>query len=491
MKRITSLLLLLGATLSSYAQQVLTLDSCRALALANNKELRISQEKVNAAHYEKKAAFTNYLPKIDFTGGYMRTQKEISLLSDEQKQSISNIGTTAGAQLQEQIKQLAASDPVLGSLLQPLQGVIPGLTAGLTAGLNGVGQGLVDAFRTDTRNMTVGAATLTQPLFMGGKIIAYNKITKYAERLAESQHATGMQDLILQTDQVYWQIISLVNKKKLAENFLELVQKLDSDVDKMIKEGVATKADGLSVKVKVNEAEMMLTQVDNGLNLSKMLLCQLCGLPLETDFQLADESMKDLPLPNTYTEANVSTALSNREELKSLELASEIYRQKVNVVRADFLPSVALTANYLVTNPSLVNGFENKFRGMWAAGVVVKIPVFHWGEGIYKVKAAKAEANIARYKLEDIKEKVELQVTQNSYKVNESTKKLALAEKNMEKAEENLRYANLGFKEGVIPTSNVLEAQTAWFSAQAGKIDAQIDVKMSELYLNKSMGILK
>lgn len=487
MKRITSLLLLLGATLSSYAQQVLTLDSCRALALANNKELRISQEKVNAAHYEKKAAFTNYLPKIDLTGGYMRTQKEISLLSDAQKQSISNIGTTAGAQLQEQIKQLAASDPVLGSLLQPLQGVIPGLTAGL----NGVGQGLVDAFRTDTRNMTVGAATLTQPLFMGGKIIAYNKITKYAERLAESQHATGMQDLILQTDQIYWQIISLVNKKKLAENFLELVQKLDSDVDKMIKEGVATKADGLSVKVKVNEAEMMLTQVDNGLNLSKMLLCQLCGLPLETDFQLADESMKDLPLPNTYTEANVSTALSNREELKSLELASEIYRQKVNVVRADFLPSVALTANYLVTNPSLVNGFENKFRGMWAAGVVVKIPVFHWGEGIYKVKAAKAEANIARYKLEDVKEKVELQVTQNSYKVNESTKKLALAEKNMEKAEENLRYANLGFKEGVIPTSNVLEAQTAWFSAQAGKIDAQIDVKMSELYLNKSMGILK
>lgn len=487
MKRFTSLLLLLGATLSSYAQQVLTLDSCRALALANNKELRISQEKVNAAHYEKKAAFTNFLPKIDLTGGYMRTQKEISLLSDEQKQSISNIGTTAGAQLQEQIKQLAASDPVLGSLLQPLQGVIPGLTAGL----NGVGQGLVDAFRTDTRNMTVGAATLTQPLFMGGKIIAYNKITKYAERLAESQHATGMQDLILQTDQIYWQIISLVNKKKLAENFLELVQKLDSDVDKMIKEGVATKADGLSVKVKVNEAEMMLTQVDNGLNLSKMLLCQLCGLPLETDFQLADESMKDLPLPNTYTEANVSTALSNREELKSLELASEIYRQKVNVVRADFLPSVALTANYLVTNPSLVNGFENKFRGMWAAGIVVKIPVFHWGEGIYKVKAAKAEANIARYKLEDIKEKVELQVTQNSYKVNESTKKLALAEKNMEKAEENLRYANLGFKEGVIPTSNVLEAQTAWFSAQAGKIDAQIDVKMSELYLNKSMGILK
>lgn len=487
----------MGVIFNGYAQQILTLDSCRSLALANNKELRIAQEKINAAHYQKKAAFTNFLPKVDLTGAYIRTQKEVSLLSDEQKQTIGNIGTTTGNQLQQimqsadfqaAMKQIAASNPGLAA---GLQGLLPGMVSGLTTGLNGVGQSFVDALHTDTRNLTVGAVTLTQPLFMGGKIIAYNKITKYAERLAESQHATGMEDLILNTDQAYWQVISLVNKKKLAEGFLQLVQKLDSDVQQMVAEGVATKADGLSVKVKVNEAEMTLTQVDNGLSLSKMLLCQLCGLPLDADIRLADEDMENLTLPNTYVESNVSTALANREELKSLELASQIYRQKVNVARSEFLPSVAITANYLVTNPSLVNGFENKFRGMWAAGVVVSVPILHWGEGIYKVKAAKAEANIARYRLEDVKEKVELQVTQSSYKVNEATKKLAMAEKNMEKAEENLRYANLGFKEGVIPTSNVLEAQTAWLSAQSGKIDAQIDLKMSELYLNKSMGTLK
>lgn len=479
MKRFTSFLLLSLFTVGTYAQRILNLDSCRALALTNNKELRIGQEKINAAHYQRKAAFTNYLPKIDVMGTYMHTQKEISLLSDDQKQSISHIGTSTSAAL----KEMAANNPILSTLLlalQPLEG-----------GLNSMGQGLVDALRTDTRNLYAGTATLTQPLFMGGKIIAYNKITKYAEQLARSQHATGMQEVILNTDQAYWQVISLTNKKKLAESFLKLVQKLDEDVDKMVAEGVATKADGLSVKVKVNEAEMTLTQVDNGLSLSKMLLCQLCGLPLDTDLQLADQNMENLALPATYTESNIDLALANREELKSLELASKIYQQKVNVARSEFLPTVGLTANYLVSNPSLLNGFENKFRGMWGIGVVVKIPVFHWGEGIYKVKAAKAEANIARYQLEDVKEKVELQVTQSSYKVNEAAKKLAMAEKNMEKAEENLRYATLGFKEGVIPTSNVLEAQTAWLSAQSGKIDAQIDLKMSEIYLNKSMGTLK
>ena len=487
MKKYIGLILAAGISLNSFAQQILTLDSCRALALKNNKELRISQEKINAAHYERKAAFTNYLPKIDIMGGYVRTQKEISLLSDEQKQTIGNLGTAAGTQLQQGLQALAMQNPGLAA---GLQGLLPGAVSGLTTGLNSIGQGIVDAFHTDTRNLTIGAATLTQPIFMGGKIIAYNKITKYAERLAEAQHATGLQDIILNTDQAYWQVVSLANKKKLAESFLSLVRKLDTDVDKMVNEGVATKADALSVKVKVNEAEMTLTQVENGLSLSKMVLCQLCGLPLNTDITLADEDISNLTLPNTYAEANVSTALANRQELKSLELASEIYRQKVNVVRSEFLPSVAVMANYLVTNPSLVNGFENRFRGMWAAGITVKIPVFHWGEGIYKVKAARAEANIARYKLEDVKEKVELQVTQSSYKVNEATKRLAMAEKNMEKAKENLKYANLGFKEGVIPTSNVLEAQTAWLSAQSGKIDAQIDVKLSELYLNKSMGTL-
>ena len=85
MKRFLSIILLTGLTLGVHAQRVLTLDSCRVLALENNKELRIAQEKINAAHYQKKAAFTNYLPKIDVTGTYMRTQKEISLLSDEQK----------------------------------------------------------------------------------------------------------------------------------------------------------------------------------------------------------------------------------------------------------------------------------------------------------------------------------------------------------------------------------------------------------------------
>ncbi|WP_448788501.1 TolC family protein [Bacteroides graminisolvens] len=486
MKRLVSITLFAGITFSLQAQIALTLDSCRALAMENNKELLIGQEKIKAAHYQNKAAFTNYLPKLSATGTYIRNQKEISILNDEQKAGLSQLGTTVGTQVKGFAQQLAVAHPELVPLITSLGNF------DIATPLNAAGNSIVDAFRTDTRNMYAGAITLTQPLYMGGKIRAYNKITQYAEELARQQHHTGMQEVILSTDQAYWQVISLVNKKKLAEGYLKLLQKLESDVDHMIAEGVATKADGLSVKVKVNEAEMTLTKVEDGLSLSKMLLCQLCGLDLSTNVVLADENMNDLPiLLKENSEINMETAYASRPELKSLELASLIYKQKVNVTRAEHLPTVALLGNYLVSNPSVYNGFENKFKGMWNVGVMVQVPIWNWGEGVYKTKAAKAEAQIAKYHLQDAREKVELQVNQAAFKVTEAKKKLIMASKNLEKANENLRYATLGFEEGVIAPANVLEAHTAWLSAQSEKIDAQIDIKLTEIYLQKSLGTLK
>lgn len=487
MKKLFLLTILLSLTFIVKAQSFLSLDSCRALALANNKDLLISNEKINAAHYQRKAAFTNYLPNFSATGAYMRNQKEFSLLNNDQKATLSGLGTNLAGPIQQAATEIVTAHPELKPLIASLSGK---LGAALPA-LDQAGNSLVDALRTDTRNVYAGAITLTQPLYMGGKIRAYNKITKYAEELAQEQHHGGMQEVIMSTDQAYWQVISLVNKKKLAEGYLKLLQQLDGDVEKMINEGVATKADGLSVRVKVNEAEMTLTKVEDGLSLARMLLCQLCGIDLSSPITLADENMEDIPLLTTDPHFDLSTAYENRPEIRSLELATQIYKQKVNVTRAEHLPSIALMGNYMVTNPSVFNSFENKFKGMWNVGVMVQIPIWHWGEGIYKTRAAKAEARIAQYQLQDAREKIELQVNQAAFKVKEAGKKLVMSSKNMEKAEENLRYATLGFKEGVIATSNVLEAQTAWLSAHSEKIDAQIDVKLTEIYLKKSLGTLK
>ena len=115
---------------------------------------------------------------------------------------------------------------------------------------------------------------------MGGKIRAYNQITKYAEELAKTQKSTAVKDLVFQTDEIYWQVVSLVYKKKLAESYADLLDSLYQNVEAMIAEGVATQSDGLTVAVKQNEAQITLTKVSDGLSLSKMLLAQICGLTI-------------------------------------------------------------------------------------------------------------------------------------------------------------------------------------------------------------------
>ena len=121
---------------------------------------------------------------------------------------------------------------------------------------------------------------------------------------------------------------------------------------------------------------------------------------------------------------------------------------------------------------------------------MVRIPVWNWLEGTYKVRAAKAATTIATLEMDETKEKIALQISQSNFKLNEAYKKLSMAKKNVEKAEENLRCANVGFKEGVLQTTDVMEAQTAWMQAQSQKIDAEVDVKISQVNQKKALGVL-
>ena len=456
MKRIIVLVGLLVCSGYASSQQTLTLEECRNLAIQNNKELQMSGEKVKAANEERKAAFTKYFPQLSAMGGYMWNQKDINLLDMDALSA--KLGSALGP-----LAQL----PVFGQLMG----------------------GIDDVQHLDVQNIWVGGVSLVQPVFMGGKIVSYNQITKYARELAESMNDLQLQEVIYKTDETYWQVISLVNKKKLADAYVGLLRKMDSDVTAMIAEGVATQADGLSVKVKLNEAEMA-QKVDNGLALSRMLLSQICGLPLDEPLALADENIENFPVHSSDATANVNEAFANRDELKSLELAAKIYQKKERIVLADMLPNVALSANYLVTNPNAFNGFKNEFAGMFNVGVMMKVPLSGWWEGTYKRNSARAETRIQMLQLMEAREKVELQVNQSVYKVNEANKKLTASSRNMENAEENLRHANLGFEEGVIPALNLMEAQTAWVSARSSLIDAQIEVKLTEVYLSKAMGKL-
>ncbi|CDA95206.1 putative outer membrane efflux protein [Prevotella sp. CAG:1320] len=495
MRKFILLTLMCALTATSGAQTYLSLDSCKAMALRNNKQLNISRLSKEVAKNVRKAARTKYLPKVDAMGGYLYTSKQISIISGRQRQALGSLGTSLGSQAQASVSDMLSALTQQGILTpdqaEQLGGALSQTGQSLGQAGNKLGQKVADAFDTDTRHMWAGAVMVRQPIYMGGAIKAANKIADIGESMADDDLDLKRQATLYGVYQAYWTTVSLEQKRNLALSYKELVEKLSQDVKKMITQGVATKADGLRVDVRVNEADMQLTQVVNGLSLAKMLLCQLCGLPLNEDIQLTDSAESKGNASALTLDNSADSTYSDRPEIRLLEHSIAISEQTTNLIRAGNLPKVSLVGGYMTTNPSVYDGFRRRFSGVWNVGVIIQVPIWDWFDTTYKIRASKAATNIAKMELSDAREKVELQVTQSQYKMREAQKRLAMASQNIKSAEENLRCANLGFREGVMGITEVMEAQTAWQLAQSQKIDAEVEVKLSELSGAKALGTLR
>jgi len=474
------------SALAAQAQErVLTLEDCREMALKQSKELDQARIQTEMAGYDKKIALANYFPKVSATGAYVYNSRNMALVNEDQSDRIRNMGTNVQDKMWLAAQQKAS--PRGKEILELLRS--SGIMPDIATPLNEIGEEIDASLHPDIHNVWVGAVTLEQPIFVGGKIVYSNKMAALAEELSNSKYDMKEAEILFDVDQAYWQIVSIAYKKKLAESYADLLHHMEQDVNTAIAAGVSTESDALQVKVKANEADMMLTKATNGLVLAKMLLCQRVGLPLESEIRLADEALDLIPEPEVPAQKSLEDIYEDRPETRSLELAGKIYDKKAKVVRADMLPTVALMGAYTLTNPNVYNGFQNNWQGgNLSAGVVVKIPIVHGGEGLFRYKKAKAEARLYEDKLADARELIGLQVTQQRKLMDEARQKLQRALSNMDLAEENLRAATIGYEAGVLPTNTALAAHTAWLSAHSECIDAEIELQMAASNLRKAEG---
>ncbi|MGC3977517.1 MAG: TolC family protein [Paludibacteraceae bacterium] len=478
------------------------------MALEYNKNLKISQESLNAAKELKKSAFTQLLPNFSANAAYTWNQRNISLLSEDAllPVGVKNVDGSFGTGISSTSVPTINPDGTLSFKDASISNkftVVNGSPVPLDAGgkpfdptknpekLLWKNYAILpkESMEFDVQNLFVGTITMFQPIFTGGKLLELNKLAKYNENLAVAQQKGKAIDILVEVDEAYWRVVSLQNKLKLAREYRDMLAKVSSNVNEMVQEGVATKADELKVKVKLNEAEVSVTRADNGLSLSKMALNQLCGLPLENDIHLQDENL--IGIATDATLVSPDKVLDQRPEIMMLTQLQNIAKSNERIMFSRFLPNIGLTANYIISNPNVYNGYEKKFGGMFNIGVAATIPLFHFGDRIHTLNASKAQSRIAELELEEAKEKMTLQINQSTYKVLESIKKEQATSKNIEQAEENLRLANEGFNEGVITSTDILGAQTAWLSAKSDDIDAKIDVMLNQLYLKRASGTIE
>ncbi|MCR4829215.1 MAG: TolC family protein [Bacteroidales bacterium] len=489
MRKLIILLILTALCWGAMAQQVLTLEECHQMALEANYSMKRAEEKKIETEALEKVALWQMLPKVSANGAYMWMDKNIHLLSQEQQDRINNLGTTAQGSINNSlIEQLSG----LGLPSELLESIINGTlnNTRLETTLNGVGHDITSAMQLDMSNVMVGTVTVTQPIYLGGKLRAAYRTTQMLNELSGIQYDKQRDDLLLQVDEAYWQVVSVTHKKALAEQYAQLLRTLNGNVEEMVAAEMATQGDLAQVRVKLNEAEMQLTNATNGLVLAKMLLAQRCGMPLNTDFEvvsLARDDMMDDAGEVTIPRANMDSVWAHRAEMKMLRISDTIAQQGVRMAASSLKPNIVATGGYLATNPNMFDGFKNEFNGTLTAGVAVNIPIFHPG-GAYAVKAAKAKRREIGYQMKEAEEMIELQVEKTRCELELSYKKKVQAESNLAHAEENLRLADESYKSGMCSSSDLMAAQTAWMKAEGEVIDATIEIELGKTTLRMMMG---
>ena len=502
------LILILLSSQWLMASGQLTLEECRERALKENHGLRRAEEKVAEAEAMEKVALWQMLPKLSANGTYLWMDRQVELLSESQKERLRNMGTTAqndiNSYVQSQLSELPLGGTAIGDWVA---GVLSGMP--FANSLNNLGDEVVRSLETDTRNVAAGMVTVTQPIYMGGKLRALYRTASLMASLGGVELDKKREETLVAVDEAYWQVVSVQHKKELAEQYAALLDTLNSNVEKMVEAEVATKGDLTKVRVKLNEAQMNLTKATNGLALAKMLLAQRCGMPLDTVFEVRAEvggrrsegrtlspasylrlspsdPTSDLQPPTS--DLNMDSVYERRAEMRMLRISDSVAQQGVRMARAGLLPNIAATGGYLMTSPNVFNGFENALSGTLMAGVVVNIPILHPG-AIYSLKAAKHRKREVELQMSEAQEMVALQVNKLTYEHELAHKKLAQATSNLANAEENLKLADESFKAGMASSSDLMAAQTAWLQAKGEVLDAEIEIEMSRLYLNQALGL--
>ena len=468
------------------AQEVLTLEQCRERALEANKGMKQAEEKVVETENLQKVALWQMLPKVGATGGYLWMDRSVNLLSEEQKTRLNHLGDNIEGDIESALQEQLGGIPILGQqLADALAGVLS--ASSLTGKLNDTGHDIVDALETDTRNTAFGAVTLSQPLYLGGKLRALYRSARVANQLSHIQLDKKREETLIAVDEAYWQVVSVSHKKQLAERYATLLDTLLHNVEQLVEAEMATQGDLAKVRVKYNEAQMTLTKATNGLALAKMLLAQRCGMALDAQFEVAELSPLAAMATASDTLIDMEQVWQERKEMQMLRLSDTLAREGVRMAASSLKPNVALTGGYLFSTPNLFDGFKNEVGGTWMAGVVVNIPILHPG-GIYSVKAAKAKRREVAYQIEEAQEMIALQVNKLNYELQLAYKKLAQATSNLDQAEENLRLADESFKAGLCSSSDLMAAQTAWIQAHSEVLDAEIEIEMDALYLRQALG---
>lgn len=436
MKKVISVVLLVGATAFGQSTLPLTVEKAIQLGLENSKTLHSSLMKVE--YNDARAGEVNAarLPSLKFSGGYTR-------LSD--------------------------IPPFDIGPYPPL------LTTPVT----------ISSAVLDNYSMKL---SLTQPLFTGFRMDAMSKAADYTAEAQNFEFARDKSDLVYNIQVAYWSLYKARQIKKVVDENVEQVKAHLKDVQNMMDQGMTTNNDVLKVEVQLSDVQLRQIDANNGVRLAMVGLNNTIGIPLSTEISLESEIALS-PKENKDLNALIEQAMEKRPELKAMESRAKAGEEGVMAARSGWFPQIYLAGNYYYSRPNQrIFPAIDAFKDTWDVTVGVSLDIWNWGTTVHQTDQAQAQLAQAQDAVGLIKDGITLDLTQAYLNLQQASERISVADNGVKQAEENHRVTTMRFNAGLASTSDLLDAEVALLQAKTNQTNALVDFELAQARIEKAIG---
>jgi len=406
----------------------LSIEDCLKLALVNNKRLQSVVEEKEIARGKELASYSAILPSVVLTGDYLR-------------------------------KDEVASFDVSGKT---------------------VSLGDLDNYSTGLR--------VTQPVFAGGAIKARINTGKLFSLLADQTVRAATQDVIYQAQHGYYDVLLAQHLLEISADAVRSAQAHLDDVKQKRQGGVASDFDVLRAEVELSNFKADLIQNKNAINISKTQLLKVMGISQDSVFALSDE-LTYLPLKMTMEQA-VETAFLNRPDLFERQFDIKLQKELLRVARSGYWPTVSGFYENTWSKPDPHRSMEIEWGHAWQGGVMAELPLFDGLSREGEIIQQKARLKQSQIDLIDAEETTLFELTRSLLSIEDTEEFVESQRLNLVRAEEGLRLAEVGYKEGTNTQVEMIDAQAALTKARSLYYQSVYSHITAKLDLQKAMGVL-
>lgn len=435
--------------LSALAQQTsLSLEECRRMAASNDPYVRNSALDVLAARAQKQEALSAYFPTVSAMAmGFHALNPLVRIgLSDILGNS------DAANNIKTQIQQTA-----------PLYGLPTSY---------------------ETMQYGYGASVnIMQPLYAGGRIVNGNRLASLGMEAAQLQESLQGKLTASQVEEKYWLVVSLDEKAVTLAAARELLDTLYKDASSAFDAGLLTDSEMLQLRLRMSELRSKGIQLKGGVRLAKMDLFNAIGvqysavpggmtdpdgnhIPYIDDIVLTDriDILRD-PLCYYIPEDELA---ARAEESRLLDLQVRARELEKKMALGEALPQVGIGAMY---------GYGRYLSEGSTNGTVyamVKIPISDWGKTSSRVRRLEYQAQKARNEQEYMDAQLVLRARQRWIALNTAWEQYGVVRESVELARTDVRKLESSFRAGLVPLSELLQAQTVLRQSEDALIDSAI-----------------